>query len=140
MNVVDSCGWLEYIADGPNASFFEPALSDLPNLIVPAITIYEVCKRVLIQSGQTFADRAVKAMNRGQIVHLDSDNLRLAAIASVRFKLAMADSIIWQTAQLNHAQLFTQDAGLKDAPDVGYCVKLPFGLNQAGHFQRQITS
>ena len=124
MNVVDSCGWLEYIADGPNASFFEPALLDLPNLIVPAITIYEVCKRVLVQSGQPFADRAVNAMNRGQVVHLDADNLRLAAIASVRFKLAMADSIIWQTAQLNHAQLFTQDAGLKDAPDVQYRAKV----------------
>lgn len=22
MNVVDSCGWLEYFADGPNAGFF----------------------------------------------------------------------------------------------------------------------
>lgn len=89
MNVVDSCGWLEYIADGPNASFFESALSDLPNLIVPSITIYEVCKRVLLQRGQTFADRAVNAMSRGQAVHLDPDNLRLAAIASVRYKLAI---------------------------------------------------
>ena len=124
MNVVDSCGWLEYIADGTNASFFEPALSDLPNLIVPAITIYEVCKRVLIQSGQTFSDRAVKAMNRAQIVHLDSDNLRLAAIASVRYKFALADAIIWQTSQLHHAQLFTQDVGLKDAAGVQYRAKV----------------
>ena len=124
MNVVDSCGWLEYIADGPNASFFESALSDLPNLIVPSITIYEVCKRVLQQSGQIFADRAVKAMSRGQVVHLDADNLRLAAIASVRYKLAMADAIIWQTAQLYKAQLFTQDADLMDVPDVRYRAKV----------------
>lgn len=123
MNVVDSCGWLEYIADGPNATFFEPALTDLSKLIVPSITIYEVCKRVLVQTDQTSADRAVNAMNRGQVVHLDSENLRLAAIASVRYKLAMADAIIWQTAQLHKAQLFTQDAGLKDAPDVRYRVK-----------------
>jgi predicted nucleic acid-binding protein len=124
MNVVDSCGWLEYIADGPNASFFEPALADLPNLIVPSITIYEVCKRVLVQSGQTFADRAVNAMSRGQVVNLDADNLRLAAIASVRYKLAMADAIIWQTAQLHEAQLFTQDADLIDVPGVRYRAKV----------------
>lgn len=124
MNVVDSCGWLEYIADGPNASFFESALSDLPNLIVPSITIYEVCKRVLLQRGQTFADRAVNAMSRGQVVHLDPDNLRLAAIASVRYKLAMADAIIWQTAQLHRAQLFTQDSDLMDAPNVQYRAKV----------------
>jgi len=123
MNVVDSCGWLEYIADGPNASFFESALTDLPKLIVPSITIYEVYKRVLIQSGQTYADRAINAMSRGQIVALDADNLRLAAIASWRYKLAMADAIIWQTAQLHQAQLFTQDADLKDAPGVMYRAK-----------------
>lgn len=123
MNVVDSCGWLEYIADGPNAAFFEPALADLPRLIVPSITLYEAYKRVLVQSGQAFADRTVNAMNRGQVVHLDADNLRLAAIASVRYKLAMADAIIWQTAQLHQAQLFTQDADLKEAPDVRYRAK-----------------
>jgi len=124
MNVVDSCGWLEYIADGHNASFFEPALTDLPKLIVPSITIYEVYKRVLVQSGQTYADRAINAMSRGHIVALDADNLRLAAIASVRYKFAMADAIIWQTAQLHQALLFTQDADLMDAPGVQYRAKV----------------
>ncbi len=124
MNVVDSCGWLEYIADGKNASFFEPALADLPNLIVPAITIYEVCKRVLVQRGQSFGDRAVTAMSRGQVVQLDASGMRLAAIASVQYKLAMADAIIWQTAQQHAAQLFTQDADLKDAPGVRYRAKV----------------
>lgn len=123
MNVVDSCGWLEYIADGHNASFFEPVLTDLPKLIVPSITIYEVYKRVLIQSGQTYADRAINAMSRGQLVALDADNLRLAAMASVRYKFAMADAIIWQTAQLHQAQLFTQDADLMYAPGVMYRAK-----------------
>ena len=120
MNVVDSCGWLEYIADGPNASFFESALTDLPMLVVPSITIYEVCKRILVQCGQTYADRAVAAMGRGQVVHLDADGLRLAAIASLRYKFAMADAIIWQTAHAHGAQLYTQDADLKDAPGVQY--------------------
>ena len=38
-------------------------------------------------------------------------------------KLAMADAIIWQTAQQHKAQLFTQDADLKDAPGVHYRAK-----------------
>ncbi len=120
MNVVDSCGWLEYIADGPNASFFESALADLPNLAVPAITIFEVCKRILSQRGQPFADRAVAAMRRGKVLHLDAEGLRLAAMAAVQYKLAMANAIIWQTAQQHKATLFTQDADLKDAPGVHY--------------------
>lgn len=120
MNVVDSCGWLEFIADGPNASFFEAALTDVPNLAVPAITVYEVCKRILVQRGQPFADRAAAALHRGKVLHLDADGMRLAAIASVEHKLAMADAIIWQTAQQQKAKLFTQDADLKDAPGVHY--------------------
>lgn len=120
MNVVDLCGWLEYIADGPNASFFESALTDVPTLAVPTITIFEVCKCILVQRGQPLADRAVAAMRRGKALHLDAGGLRLAAIASVKHKLEMADAIIWQTAQQNKAKLFTQDADLKDAPGVHY--------------------
>jgi predicted nucleic acid-binding protein len=123
MNIVDSCGWLEYIADGPNAAFFEPALTDLPRLVVPAITIYEVYKRVLVQRGQVFADRAVEAMGRGRVVDLDAAGMRLAAVASLRYKLAMADAIIWQTAQVHGALLLTQDVDLKDVPGVQYRVK-----------------
>ena len=42
MNIIDSSGWLEYFADGPNAPFFSPPLQNTAELIVPAITIYEV--------------------------------------------------------------------------------------------------
>ena len=46
MNVADSSGWLEYLADGPNADFFAPAIEDAAELIVPSISVYEVFKRV----------------------------------------------------------------------------------------------
>ena len=45
LSVVDSSGWIEYFADGPNASFFEAAIQDADSLVVPAITLYEVFKR-----------------------------------------------------------------------------------------------
>jgi predicted nucleic acid-binding protein len=123
MNIVDSCGWLEYIADGPNAAFFGPALTDLPRLVVPVITIYEVYTRILVQRGQVFADRTVAAMGRGRVVDLDAPGMRLAAVASLRYKLVMADAIIWQTAQVHGALLLTQDVDLKDVPGVQYRVK-----------------
>ncbi len=46
MNIVDSSGWLEYFADGPNASFFSGPLAKTSDLVVPSITIYEVFKMV----------------------------------------------------------------------------------------------
>ena len=42
MNLVDSCGWLEFFADGPNARFFEKPLAQTDNLVVPVLCIYEV--------------------------------------------------------------------------------------------------
>ena len=47
MNIVDSSGWLEYFADGPNASFFSRPLAMTSDLVVPSITVYEVFKVVL---------------------------------------------------------------------------------------------
>lgn len=120
MKVVDSCGWLEYIADGPNAEFYEPALLDLPNLIVPPITVFEVYRRLLTQRGEVFADRARNAMRRGRMVHLDADQMCLAAAAAIRHKLTIADAIIWQTAQLHNAELLTQDADLAGIPGVSF--------------------
>ena len=47
MNVVDSSGWLEFFADGPSADFFAPPIENVPELVVPSISLYEVFKRVL---------------------------------------------------------------------------------------------
>jgi toxin FitB len=38
---------LEYFADGENADFFSAAIEHPAELVVPAISIYEVFKRVL---------------------------------------------------------------------------------------------
>ena len=41
MNVVDSCGWLEYFAGGPNAAFFAPSLEAVDGtLLVPTLCLY----------------------------------------------------------------------------------------------------
>ena len=39
MNIVDSSGWIEYIADDANANFFERSIIDSENLIVPTICL-----------------------------------------------------------------------------------------------------
>ena len=62
MNVVDSCGWLEYFADGANAEFFAPAIVNTSELLVPALSLYEVFKRVLQQRGESDALQAVAVM------------------------------------------------------------------------------
>ena len=39
MNVVDSCGWLEYFADGHNADRFAAPLEETSTLVVPSICV-----------------------------------------------------------------------------------------------------
>ena len=120
MNVVDSSGWLEYFANGPNADFFAPAIEDTSNLIVPSISIFEVFKRVLQQRSESEALRAVALMQQGREVNLDASIALLAARVSVDHKLPLADSIILATALANNAVLWTQDADFDGLPGVQY--------------------
>jgi len=59
MNVVDSCGWLEYFSDGPNAGFFAPAIENTAKLLVPTLTLFEVFKCILQQRTEADALRAI---------------------------------------------------------------------------------
>jgi len=123
MNVVDSSGWLEFFADGPNAPFFAPKIMDLEHLIVPVISIYEVFKRVLQQRNETNALQAVGQMAQGQVIDLNQTLALSAAKLSIDLKLPMADSMILATARAYQAILWTQDADFKDVDGVQYIEK-----------------
>lgn len=123
MNVVDSSGWLEYFANGPNADFFAEPLADIGSLIVPAISILEVFKRVLAQRDEAAAIQSAALMQLGQVVPLDEVLAMSAAKMSLELKLPMADSIILTTARQFEARLWTQDADFEGLPGVRYVAK-----------------
>ena len=123
MNVVDSSGWLEYFADGPNADFFAEAIETIDELIVPAISIYEVFKRVYQQRGESDALQTVALMEQGTVIDLDTTLALSAAKLSLDLKLPMADSIILATARAQNATLWTQDADFKGIAGVQYMEK-----------------
>jgi hypothetical protein len=66
VNVVDSSGWLEYFADGPNAGFFAAAIEKPVDLVVPTISIYEVFTRVLQQRDHGAACRWRPSCDKGR--------------------------------------------------------------------------
>ncbi len=70
MNIVDSSGWLAYFADEPNAKHFLTPLNDSTSLVVPTVTIYEVFKVILRESGENDALQAIVAMRKGAVVDL----------------------------------------------------------------------
>lgn len=123
MNVVDSSGWLEYFADGNNADFFAPAITDEPNLIVPTICMFEVFKRLSLQRGKESALQAMGMLYRGQISALNDEIALQAALISLDYKLPKVDSMIYATAQVYEATLWTQDEHFKELPGVEYIEK-----------------
>lgn len=123
LNLVDSCGWLEYFANAPNADFFAPAIEDGTHLIVPSLCLFEVFKRVLQQRNESDALRAVALMRQSQCVDLNAHLALTAARLSAETKLAMADSVILATARQHQATFWTQDAHFEGMADVRYVVK-----------------
>jgi toxin FitB len=123
MNVVDSSGWLEYFADGPNADFFAPAIENASELVVPSLSMYEVFKRVLQQRGEDDALQAVGVMAQGLVVDLNMEIAINAAKISVELRLPLADSIILATARAYSATFWTQDADFQDIEGVQYVEK-----------------
>ena len=120
MNLVDSSGWLEYFSGSHLAEAFEPALKDIDHLVVPTICLYEVFKVVLRERGEQEALQAAALMKQGHVVDLTEHIALMAAQISCREKLPMADSLIYATALLHDAVLWTLDGDFKDIEGVKY--------------------
>ena len=120
MNLVDSSAWLAYLAGEKNAGFFAEAIEDTELLVVPTICLYEVFKVILRERGEGEALLAVAAMQEGKVVGLDSHLALEAAALGHEEGLALADSIIYATAKLNGALLWTQDEHFSGKPDVRF--------------------
>ena len=123
MNVVDSSAWLEYFADGSNASVFAKPIEATRSLLVPSLTLFEVFKRVSKQRNEDEALRAIAVMEQGRVVDLDRATALEAARLSIQHRIAMADSIMLATAQRNRATLWTQDSDFDGLPGARYYVK-----------------
>ena len=123
MNVVDSSGWLEYFADGPNATGFAKPIHAASTLIVPSVSLFEVFKRVMTQRGEDAALEAIALMRQGRVVPLDDALALEGARLSVDHRLPMADSIILATALAHRATLWTQDADFENVNGVRYVPK-----------------
>jgi toxin FitB len=123
VNLVDSSGWLEYLADGPNADFFANSILATADLLVPTLSLYEVFKRVLQQRGEDDALQAVALMQQGMIVELSVSLALSAARISLNDRIPMADSIMLATARAYGATLWSQDSDFENIAGVRYIAK-----------------
>jgi predicted nucleic acid-binding protein len=123
VNLVDSSGWLEYLADGPGGDFFAPALEKIGEVLVPTIAILEVGKVVQRQRGEEAALHTMALMERAMVVALDAELARSAVVLGIAHQLPLADSVILATARAFGAELWTQDHHFKGLQGVRFLEK-----------------
>ena len=116
---LDSSCWLEYLADTPRADLFAPAVEAPERLVVPVLTVYEVVKKLMRESGEEAATAALALMQQSEVVEI---GLPLAMDAALN-GLPLADSLIYATARHHDAELWTQDAHFEGLVGVRYFPK-----------------
>lgn len=117
--VLDASCWLEYLADTPRADLFAPAVETPERLVVPVLTVYEVIKKLMRESGDEAATAALALMQQSDLVEI---GLPLAMDAALN-GLPLADSLIYATARHHDAELWTQDAHFEGLAGVRYFPK-----------------
>jgi len=121
--LVDSSGWIELASDGPLADRFSEYLEEAERVLTPTIVMYEVYKRLKRDASEAVADAILAHMGSTRVIAFDDQLAIQAAEASLAHGLAMADAIVYATAQAHKATLITGDADFKDLPNVLYFKK-----------------
>jgi len=118
--LLDSSGWIEFFTGGPLAEQYAPYLTSRHQLITPTVVLYEVYKKIKRERGEETALLFAGRLSATQVVQLTESIALLAADVSLRHGLAMADAIVYATAQDQEAEVVSGDADLKNLPGVVY--------------------
>lgn len=118
MILVDSSGWIEYLAARPRADAFAGYIEGREPLVASAIQVYEIYKVVRRDLSEERAIAAVAALRATTIEALDESLALEAADISLEHGLAMADAVIFATATRHRADLVTAGADFEGLPRV----------------------
>lgn len=118
MILVDTSGWIEYLAARPKADEFAPYIEGEESLLASAIQVYEIYKVVRRDISEDRAMECVAALHAATVEPLDDTLALEAADISLEHRLAMADSIIFATAARHAAEIVTGDADFEGLPGV----------------------
>ena len=118
MILVDSSGWIEYLAARPKADEFALYIEGDEPLVTSVIQVYEIYKVIRRDISEERAIESVAAL-RGTTIEPLAESLALeAADVSMEHGLAMADAIIFATASRHSAELVTADTDFEGLPGV----------------------
>ncbi len=125
MTVIDTSGWLEYLADGPLAGQYDKYLARPETIITPSITLSQVYKKVKKAKGEQVALAVVAQMEKTTVIALDEEIALMAADQALAHSLPLPEAIAYATALREEAQLVTADPHLKALQQVTFLEKEP---------------
>jgi predicted nucleic acid-binding protein len=126
MRLIDSSAWIEWIADGPLQAKIERLLPNQSEWLVPTIVQYELSKWLMRSAHLDDRGQQVIAFStRCVVVPLTTDVAVAASHYGRAHNLAVADAIIYATAQAHGADIVTCDAHFEGLPGVAYVPKKP---------------
>jgi len=123
MFCVDSSGWIEFFLGSTAGRTFKPIIEQTAQLVVPAVSIFEVHRFLSRTAAASVRDAAIEVMCRSTVIDLNAARAIAASIAAKKHSLAMADAVIYSIAQEFKATFWTQDVDYKDLPGVNYHAK-----------------
>ena len=123
MNVVDSSGWMEYLTNSVRADFFAVPIEQRDQLLVPAISLFEVHKILSRSLPADLVNRCLDVMRLGRVLDLTDDRAIAAAQTARAHQLAFADAAMYSMAQEHGATFWTQDAAYDGLPGVRYLAR-----------------
>jgi predicted nucleic acid-binding protein len=123
MRVVDTSLWIELIVKGPLLEQAKAVVTPLATCLVPAMVHYELVKWCQRKLSEEDSKSVISLLTECMPVEMDVAIATEAARLSILHKLHATDAIIYATAQLSDAKLFTCDAHFKELPGVEYFEK-----------------
>ena len=113
MRVVDSSAWIEWLLNSATGKLLAKGMPERDACVVPTIVQLELAKWLGREKGEDAVDQFFAFTARCNIAPLDTTLARRSAEMASAHKLAMADAIIYATAERYDADILTCDAHFK---------------------------
>lgn len=120
MKLLDSCAWVEVLADGPLARVFHPLVLAAEETLVPTVVLSEVFRWMRRVGGEERAVLAAAHMREGTVAPLTDRVALLAAELADEYRLSMTDAFVYAHARVAGATVVTSNAHFEGLPGVQY--------------------
>lgn len=121
--LVDTCGWIEWLIDGPLADDFGPYLQSAEGLLVPTCVQFELYKWVKRERGEPVALEVMALTEEAEVAPLTTAIALAAGDWALESRLSFADALIYATARQYDVPLVTSDDHFQGLPEVVYVGK-----------------